>query len=51
MLHHYHLELKFFFYVVSSLGSLSYVCFPCDKTYNMTDSIENIELRVEKDLQ
>lgn len=32
-----------FFYVVSSLGSLSYVCF-CDKTYNMTDSIENIGL-------
>ena len=24
-LHHYHLELKFFFYVVSILGSLSYV--------------------------
>lgn len=37
------MELNFFFYVVSSLGSLSYVCF-CDKTYNMTDSIENIGL-------
>ena len=44
-LHHYHLELKFFFYVVSILGSLSYVCF-CDKTYNMTDSIENIGLMI-----
>lgn len=33
-------------FVVSSLGSLSYVCFPCDKTYNMTDSIENIGLMI-----
>lgn len=46
ILYHYHLELNFFFYVVSSLGSLSYVCFPCGKTYNMTDSIENIGLMI-----
>lgn len=25
---------------------MSYVCFPCDKTYNMTDSIENIGLMI-----